>query len=91
MVGDPAGSGMFRNNGFDGDNWSANNIETGGAGAIGVRVPFSETLAAQIRSLKNDSAETKHTEKIPKSRHRTRQNPRKLCPECLKKGKKILS
>jgi hypothetical protein len=41
-----------RNNGFDGDNWSANNIETGGAGAIGVRVPFSETLAAQIRSLK---------------------------------------
>ena len=41
-----------RNNGFDGDNWSVNNVQTGGAGAIGVRVPFSEELAAQIRSLK---------------------------------------
>ncbi len=41
-----------QNNGFDGDDWNRNNIETGGAGAIGVRVPFSETLAAQIRSLK---------------------------------------
>jgi len=41
-----------RNNGFDGDDWSRNNIQTGGAGAIGVRVPFSEELAAKIRSLK---------------------------------------
>jgi len=41
-----------RNNGFDGDNWSVNNVQTGGAGAIGVRVPFSDELAAQIRSLK---------------------------------------
>lgn len=41
-----------RNNGFDGDDWGRNNIETGGAGAIGVRVPFSGELAAQIRSLK---------------------------------------
>jgi hypothetical protein len=41
-----------RNNGFDGDDWSRNNIHTGGAGAIGVRVPFSEDLAAQIRGLK---------------------------------------
>lgn len=41
-----------RNNGFDGDNWSANNIETGGAGAIGVRVPYSKELADKIRSLK---------------------------------------
>jgi hypothetical protein len=40
-----------RNNGFDGDDWGRNNIETGGAGAIGVRVPFSEELAAQIREL----------------------------------------
>ena len=40
------------NNGFDGDDWTRNNIETGGAGAIGVRVPFSEELAAQIRGLK---------------------------------------
>lgn len=41
-----------RNNGFDGDDWGKNNVQTGGAGAIGVRVPFSEELAAQIRSLK---------------------------------------
>jgi hypothetical protein len=42
----------IRNNGFDGDDWGRNNVQTGGAGAIGVRVPFSEELAAQIRSLK---------------------------------------
>jgi len=41
-----------RNNGFDGDDWGRNNVQTGGAGAIGVRVPFSEELAAQIRELK---------------------------------------
>jgi len=41
-----------RNNGFDGDNWSVNNVQTGGAGAIGVRVPYSDDLAAQIRGLK---------------------------------------
>ena len=41
-----------RNNGFDGDDWGRNNVQTGGAGAIGVRVPYSEELAAQIRSLK---------------------------------------
>jgi hypothetical protein len=40
-----------RNNGFDGDDWGRNNVQTGGAGAIGVRVPFSEELAAQIREL----------------------------------------
>lgn len=44
----------IRNNGFDGDDWGRNNVQTGGAGAIGVRVPYSEELAAQIRSLKND-------------------------------------
>lgn len=42
----------IRNNGLDGDDWGRNNIETGGAGAIGVRVPFSEELADKIRGLK---------------------------------------
>ena len=42
----------IKNNGFDGDNWSVNNVQTGGAGAIGHRVPYSEELAAQIRGLK---------------------------------------
>ena len=39
-----------RNNGRDGDNWSANNVRTGGAGAIGWRIVNSE-LAAEIRNL----------------------------------------
>jgi len=39
-----------RNNGGDGDNWSANNVRTGGAGAIGWRVPFDADLAAKIRA-----------------------------------------
>ena len=41
-----------QNNGFDGDDWSRNNVQTGGAGAIGVRVKFSEELADKIRGLK---------------------------------------
>jgi hypothetical protein len=39
------------NNGGDGDDWSQNNIATGGAGAIGRRVPYSEPLEQQIRDL----------------------------------------
>ena len=40
------------NNGHDGDDWGRNNVNTGGAGAIGRRVPYSEELAAKIRSFK---------------------------------------
>ena len=40
------------NNGMDGDDWSKNNVETGGAGASGVRVKYNRKLAAKIRSLK---------------------------------------
>jgi hypothetical protein len=42
----------IENNGHDGDNWSMNNVNTGGAGAIGVRVPYSEELAKQIRNMR---------------------------------------
>jgi len=42
-----------KNNGMDGDDWSRNNVETGGAGAIGCYVKFDEKLAAKIRSLKH--------------------------------------
>lgn len=42
----------IKNNGADGDNWSANNVNTGGAGAIGHRVPSSEELAEKITELK---------------------------------------
>jgi len=40
------------NNGGDGDDWGANNVDTGGAGAIGVRIPYSKELADKIRKLK---------------------------------------
>lgn len=38
------------NNGSDGGDWSYNNVRTGGAGAIGFRVPFDAELAAKIRA-----------------------------------------
>lgn len=39
------------NNGGDGDNWAHNNIRTGGAGAIGYRLPHDELLADRLREL----------------------------------------
>lgn len=45
-----------QNNGHDGDDWSHNNIRTGGAGAIGWRIPADTALADRITSL--------HTERI---------------------------
>jgi hypothetical protein len=41
-----------RNNGADGDDWRGNNISTGGAGAIGHRVPATPELLARIASLR---------------------------------------
>ena len=40
---------QITNNGHDNDDWSRNNIQTGGAGAIGVSVPYSAELADEIR------------------------------------------
>lgn len=40
---------FIRNNGADGDDWSRNNIETGGAGAIGWTVPYDAVLVDMIR------------------------------------------
>lgn len=40
-----------RNNGADGDNWAVNNVGTGGAGAIGWRVPATPELVAELRQL----------------------------------------
>lgn len=42
---------FVKNNGHDGDDWSRNNIETGGAGAVGVRIPYTEELAEKIKRL----------------------------------------
>lgn len=41
----------IRNNGADGDDWRANNVRTGGAGAIGYRLPHTAELEAELRGL----------------------------------------
>jgi len=40
-------------NGMDGDNWSRNNIPTGGAGAIGVRISYTEEIEKMIKVIGN--------------------------------------
>lgn len=37
-----------QNNGHDGDDWSVNNVETGGAGAIGYRLKLTPELVTLI-------------------------------------------
>lgn len=39
-----------QNNGADGDDWGANNVRTGGAGAIGWRIPYDAAIADQLRT-----------------------------------------
>lgn len=39
------------NNGADGDDWSYNNVSTGGAGAVGRTLPYSDNLKAEILRL----------------------------------------
>jgi hypothetical protein len=38
-----------KNNGMDGDSWDENNVRTGGAGAIGWRIPYNESTASQLK------------------------------------------
>lgn len=40
-----------RNNGRDGDDWGQNNVTTGGAGAIGRRIPRDQETETKIRQL----------------------------------------
>lgn len=51
-----------QNNGMDGDNWSYNNVRTGGAGAIGYRVPASSPMTAELRRLASELAALKPME-----------------------------
>jgi hypothetical protein len=48
---DPGGIWYVENRGSDGDDWSNNNVETGGAGGIGYRVPHDAALEATLRGL----------------------------------------
>ncbi len=41
----------IRNNGADGDDWSRNNVRTGGAGAIGWRVPLNPGWASDLEAI----------------------------------------
>ena len=47
--GDCEGLWFVRNNGMDGDNWAANNVATGGAGAIGRRLPRNPDMEGRLR------------------------------------------
>lgn len=46
----------IQNNGMDGGNWGLNNVRTGGAGAIGYRVPASSTMTAELLRLASEIA-----------------------------------
>lgn len=41
---------FVRNNGADGDNWSQNNVQTGGAGGIGWYIPYNKDIHDKIYS-----------------------------------------
>lgn len=43
-----------QNNGGDGDDWRPNNVRTGGAGAIGWRIPFDPEVAEALRRLETE-------------------------------------
>jgi hypothetical protein len=40
------------NNGMDGDDWSANNVRTGGAGAIGFEIPKTDEVVNALKRIK---------------------------------------
>ncbi len=46
-----AGIWYIQNNGMDGDNWSHNNVRTGGAGAIGWKIPKNKQIEKRLREL----------------------------------------
>ena len=41
----------IENNGMDGDAWIRNNVNTGGAGACGRRIPYNKKIADLIREI----------------------------------------
>jgi hypothetical protein len=40
------------NNGMDGDDWSANNVRTGGAGAVGFEIPKTDEVVNALKRIK---------------------------------------
>lgn len=54
----------IRNNGRDGDDWSLNNVRTGGAGAIGWRLPYTPQLESEVRSFQVERSEHRGRETV---------------------------
>ena len=56
-----AGSDIWHitNNGTDGDDWSRNNVSTGGAGGIGRRMRATDSLVAEVRWIAAEHAALK--------------------------------
>jgi len=54
-----------QNNGMDGDNWSYNNVRTGGAGAIGWKTPMDESVRNTLQQLHNGSLKQKLLAETP--------------------------
>ena len=48
-----------RNNGMDGDDWSHNNVSTGGAGGIGWKMAMDEEIKATLLGLEDGSMKAK--------------------------------
>ena len=51
FVAEPSTLWYVRNNGADGDDWGRNNVSTGGAGAMGWRLPATDSLEKELRAL----------------------------------------
>ncbi len=49
-----SGIWYVRNNGMDGDDWSRNNVRTGGAGAIGWKIPENKIIENRLRELEQN-------------------------------------
>jgi hypothetical protein len=60
----------IQNHGAEGDDWSLNNVRTGGAGAIGWRVPYSRALDRLVRRLAGEELSKSLTQRKRKAKRR---------------------
>lgn len=64
----------IENNGMDGDDWSRNNIRTGGAGAIGIRFEKTETRIAFLEARFENMTEKQEKEKAAEEKAERERN-----------------
>ncbi len=65
VVGDDA-IWYVENNGADGDDWSRNNVRTGGAGGVGWKIPYDETIAKKLQAMAQADSELKLKKNLSK-------------------------